>query len=143
MNNPPPVETSRDDATRDGAEREEPILDDARLWAGVLNNDQFSFESIVIKYQNAVSAVAFSILGNFSWSQEITQETFWQALRQKQQLESPNRLGGWLCGIARNLSHQMLRNERRRRTGPLSEQLASEICQPDASPEELNVGIEE
>ena len=85
---------------------------DARLWDQVLNGEQPAFEQIVARYQGVVSGVAYSHVGNFAWCQEVTQETFWQAWRQREQLRDRERLGPWLCGIARNLARQAYRHER-------------------------------
>ncbi len=98
---------------------------DRVLWSRVLKEDQFAFEKVVTKYQNVVAGVAYSLLGNFSWSQEVTQETFWQAWRSRFDLKDPDKLAPWLCGIARNCSHQMLRREVRHATESLSSDLDS------------------
>ncbi len=83
---------------------------DQVLWQQVLDLEQNAFEEVVIRYQGAVSAVALSILGDFASSQDVTQETFWQAWKSRASLQDASRLAGWLCGIARNLSHQMLKH---------------------------------
>ncbi len=85
---------------------------DVQLWEQVLNGEQPAFEQIVARYQGPVSAVAYSQVGNFACCQEVTQETFWQAWRQREQLRDRERLGPWLCGIARNLARQAYRHER-------------------------------
>jgi DNA-directed RNA polymerase specialized sigma24 family protein len=87
--------------------------EDAGLWHRVLADDPSAFEAVVAKYQNLVASVAYSATGNFSLSEEVTQETFWQAWRQRFQLREPERLASWLCGIARNLAHQTSKHEQR------------------------------
>lgn len=87
--------------------------EDAGVWRRVLADDQSAFEAVVVKYQNLVASVAYSATGNFSLSEEVTQETFWQAWRQRFQLREPERLASWLCGIARNLAHQTSKKELR------------------------------
>lgn len=92
----------------------EPIrAKDAGLWRRVLADDRSAFEEVVTKYQNLVASVAYSGTGNFSLSEEVTQETFWQAWRQRFQLREPERLASWLCGIARNLALQASKKELR------------------------------
>ncbi len=86
---------------------------DAALWQRVLADDQVAFEQVVVKYQNLVASIAYSMTGNFSLCEEVAQETFWQAWRQRNQLRDHARLAPWLCGIARNLSLQMIKNETR------------------------------
>jgi RNA polymerase sigma factor (sigma-70 family) len=82
---------------------------DAELWDAVLRDDTQAFESVVKRYQGSVSAVAYCILNDLTRCQDITQETFWIAWRNRNELREKNRLGGWLTGIARNLARQNLR----------------------------------
>jgi RNA polymerase sigma factor (sigma-70 family) len=86
---------------------------DGPLWERVLRDETGAFEQVVEQHQGVVAAVAFNILGDFYASQDVAQETFWQAWRSRNQLHDPSRLGPWLCGIARNLSHQALSKQRR------------------------------
>jgi RNA polymerase sigma factor (sigma-70 family) len=81
------------------------------LWQRVLANDAAAFEDVVAKYQNLVASVAYSATGNFALSEEIAQETFWQAWRQRTQLRELDRLPAWLCRIARNLAAQVSKRE--------------------------------
>ncbi|MBX3418703.1 MAG: sigma-70 family RNA polymerase sigma factor [Pirellulaceae bacterium] len=87
--------------------------EDAGLWQRVLAGEPAAFEEVVTKYQNLVAAVAYSSTGNFALSEEVTQETFWQAWRQRFQLRDHSRLAPWLCGIARNLAAQTSKRESR------------------------------
>ncbi len=89
---------------------------DARAWRKIVDGDTQEFERVVERYQNAVSAVAYGILGDFAACQDITQETFWQAWRGRNDLRDPERLAAWLCGIARNLAHAHQRSRFRERT---------------------------
>ncbi len=85
-------------------------------WQQVLDNEPEAFEWVVERYQNLVASVAYSLTGNFSLSEEVTQETFWEAWRQRTQLRDRTRLASWLCGIARNLSLQAIKKEHRQPT---------------------------
>ena len=89
---------------------------DATSWRRVLDGDTHEFERVVERHQNAVSAVAYGILGDFAACQDITQETFWQAWRRRNDLRDTTRLAAWLCGIAKNLAHQHLRSRLRQPT---------------------------
>lgn len=89
-----------------------PQLDsEHQLWRNVVKGDTAAFEKLVLKYQSAVSAVAFSIIGDFSISQDIAQETFWAAWNTREKLRDASRLGAWLCGIARNMAKQWRRKK--------------------------------
>lgn len=86
---------------------------DVELWQRVLAEDTAAFQEVVVKYQSLIASVAYSSTGHFSLSEEVTQETFWQAWRQRFQLRDHERLGSWLCKIARNIAAQMSKKERR------------------------------
>lgn len=83
------------------------------VWQSVVKGDTNAFEQIVVSHQSAVSAVAFNIIGDFSISQDIAQETFWAAWKTRDSLRDTGRLGPWLCGIARNLARQWRRKKAR------------------------------
>lgn len=83
--------------------------DDRDLWAQVIAGSTPAFEKVVAKYQNAVSAVSYSRVGDFNASEDISQETFLVAWQSRGSLVDPTQLRGWLCGIARNLSSNYLR----------------------------------
>ncbi len=89
------------------------INSDAELWAAVRRGDIRAFEAVVSKHQSAVAAVAYSITGDFNTSEDVAQECFWQAYRGRDQLRETQRLGAWLCGIARNVAHSVLRKKNR------------------------------
>jgi zinc protease len=57
--------------------------------------------------------VAYSACGNLSLSEDVAQETFWTAWRQRASLQRPDHLSAWLCGIARNLANHARRKESR------------------------------
>ncbi len=88
-------------------------VSDFGLWEQVIHRDVAAFEQIVHRYQSAVAGVAFSILRDFPASQDVSQETFWAAWRDSGKLNDVNRLGPWLCGIARNLARDWQRKEHR------------------------------
>ncbi len=83
---------------------------DADLWRSVRQGSVPAFEAVVRRYQSVVAAVAYNACGDLALSEDVAQEAFWAAWRQRASLEEPAQLGAWLCGIARNLGH----NARRR-----------------------------
>ena len=88
---------------------------DSSLWPLVCQGNASAFEFLVRRYQSLVCAVAYSACGDLARSEDIAQETFWTAWRQRASLEQPDRLKAWLCGIARNLA----RNARRKASRPV------------------------
>ncbi|MCA9157246.1 MAG: sigma-70 family RNA polymerase sigma factor [Planctomycetales bacterium] len=87
--------------------------EDSDLWAQVIEGSAAAFEIVVAKYQNAVSAVSYSRVGDFNISEDISQETFLVAWQSRDSLDEPEQLRAWLCGIARNLSNNYLRQSNR------------------------------
>ena len=87
---------------------------DPELWAMVKGGRTEAFEEFVRRYQSLVCAVAYNACGNKALSEDVSQETFWTAWRERAAEVDPNRIRGWLCGIARNLG----RNASRRASRP-------------------------
>ncbi len=85
-------------------------MTDASLWQMTCRDDKQAFEELVRRHQSVVSAVAYNGCGDLTQSEDIAQETFWAAWRERAALLDPSRLRAWLCGIARN----MARNSNRR-----------------------------
>ena len=83
--------------------------------------DREAFGRIVRHYQAIVSGVTFGILGDFHKSEDIAQETFLVAWRKLDELREIEKLPGWLCGIARNLSKQYLIRQPNVRVVPVSQ----------------------
>ena len=88
---------------------------DSNLWQLVCQGSTSAFEVLVRRHQSLVCAVAYSACGNLALSEDVAQETFWTAWRQRASLEQPDRLKAWLCGIARNLA----KNARRKASRPV------------------------
>lgn len=100
---------------------------DANLWESANQDDQSAFEILVQRHQSAVCAVAYNACGNLSLSEDIAQETFWTAWKNRRSLLDPSRLRAWLCGIARNIG----RNSRRRT--PVAVSSMDELPEPVAT----------
>ncbi len=107
---------------------------DAELIALSLGGDRDAFGEIVARYQTLVCSLAYSACGDIHFSEELAQETFLAAWRQLRNLREPEKLKSWLCGIARNLSHNALRRQQRVPTAA-AEELDDEAQSPAASPE--------
>jgi RNA polymerase sigma factor (sigma-70 family) len=98
-------------------------LADADLWKLVCQGSAEAFEVLVRRHQSLVSAVAYNACGNLALSEDVAQETFWAAWRERASLAQPERLRPWLCGIARNLA----KNARRRAARPAESAAALDV----------------
>ena len=107
---------------------------DPRLWQLVCQGSASAFETLVRRHQSLVCSVAYSACGDLALSEDVAQETFWTAWRERASLEKPDHLGSWLCGIARNLG----KNARRKASRPVESAATLDGCaraiQPAAAP---------
>ena len=115
-------------------------LNDSTLWGRVCCSDSRAFEELVKRHQSAVCSVAYNACGNVAASEDISQETFLTAWRDRMALRDVNRPRAWFCGIARNLARNSVR-----RTSKLPESLAAhcEPASPDPEPPDAAVTQEE
>lgn len=70
-------------------------------------------EDIYERYAQTVYRFLFSITGEADISEELTQETFYQAIKSMDTYRGESSPGVWLCAIAKRLWYKEL--ERRKR----------------------------
>ncbi len=87
-------------------------LPDDQLWQMVQAGNIHAFEALVSRHQSAVSAIAYGVCGDFTTSEDIAQETFLAAWRQRMDAIDSSKLKSWLCGIARNQALDFIRRKR-------------------------------
>jgi zinc protease len=116
---------------------------DASLWQLTCQGNVSAFEVLVRRHQSLVCAVAFSACGNVALSEDVAQETFWSAWRQRGSLERPDRLTAWLCGIARNLAKNARRKAARPAESALPLDTQSELSTGEPDPAQEAVSHEE
>ena len=87
--------------------------------------------------------MAYSVCGNLALSEDVAQETFWTAWRERASLEKPESLRAWLCGIARNVA----KNARRKASRPVesagTQDVLTELSSDEPGPPEEAVSKEE
>ena len=89
------------------------VSNDADLVGESLAGNRDAFGQIVARYQSLICSLAYSATGSLSQSEDLAQETFVTAWRQLPALREPEKLRGWLCRIARNLTCDALRKQGR------------------------------
>ena len=77
------------------------------------NGDREAFGRIVERYQSLICALTYSACGNFQNSEDLAQVTFITAWCQLPKLQEPSKLKSWLCGIARNVTNNSFRQDKR------------------------------
>lgn len=70
-------------------------------------------EQIYQQYAQTVYKFLLAQTGNADLSEELTQETFYQAVRSIQRFDGSCKISVWLCQIAKHLWYQHLRRQKR------------------------------
>ena len=71
-----------------------------------------SFEELFARYFGRVYRFALSLTRSESMAEEITQQTFYKALKSIHQFKGRSDPGTWLCSIAKNEYLQLLRRQK-------------------------------
>lgn len=95
-------------------------------------------ESIYRQYSDTVFRFLMSKTGSVELAEELTQETFYQAVKSIDRYDGSSRITSWLCGIAQNVLYAHLRA---RKKDPLPLEDVPE--QPVVSTEDLVVTRDE
>lgn len=98
---------------------------DAQIAQAAQKGDKQAFEALVEKYKNAVYAVILPKVNNYHQAQDLAQETFVAAYQSLSSIREPEKVGFWLCSIARNITSKWL--TRKKRNDCSFEQLIAEV----------------
>lgn len=117
---------------------------DTDLVSESLSGNRDAFGQIVARYQSLVCSLAFSATGSLSQSEDLAQETFVAAWKKLSELREPEKLRAWLCGIARNLINNFLRQQGREPSHQAeSLEEISESHSPEPLPHDHTISNEE
>ena len=97
-----------------------------------------TFDEIYESYFDSVYRYVLSLSKNPHVAEEITQETFFKALRSLDQFRGDSSVKSWLCAIAKNI---WISEQRKRKAQPIDE--ASSLPDTGISPEESIVRQDE
>lgn len=86
-------------------------------------------EDLYEQHANYVYRYLFALCGDADTAEELTQETFYQALKGLSTFRGESSPQVWLCGIAKNLWRR--EQARRRRAGPLEDEELVRLPAPD------------
>ena len=90
-----------------------------------------AFDEVSQKYFDPVYRYALSLSADPHAAEEITQETFFKALRSLDQFRGDSSLKSWLCAIAKNI---WLSGQRKKKAQPIDDML--DLPDPGPGPEE-------
>ncbi len=87
--------------------------DDLQIVRAIRGGDSAAFTVLVEKYKKMVYGVILPKVRDFHQAQDLTSETFVTAYLSIESLDAPEKVGPWLCGIARNLANKWIYREKR------------------------------
>jgi RNA polymerase sigma factor (sigma-70 family) len=85
------------------------VLSDTELVRAAQGGDVVSLGLLLERHRAPLYALALRFLGHGHEAQDTVQDTFLIALRTIDRLRDPEAVGGWLCGIVRNVCLMRLR----------------------------------
>ena len=89
-------------------------MTDADLVIHALGGSRDAFCQIVSRYQNLLCSLAYSSVGDVKHSEDLAQDTFVEAWKKLGDLQDPEKVRAWMCGILRfKVSHFLRRADNR------------------------------
>jgi RNA polymerase sigma-70 factor, ECF subfamily len=113
-------------------------LPDEELVRRYLDGDRAAFDSLVVRYQQRVYAVALRMCGDPEDARDATQNAFLSAIRHLRSFRAEAKLSTWLHRLAVNASLDVIR---RRRPSAALDELSSRRAE-GTSPEESAVAAD-
>jgi RNA polymerase sigma factor (sigma-70 family) len=105
------------------------MINEIELINSSLNGDRVSFGKIVRIYQSLICSITYNSIGDLHASEDLAQETFYAAWKNLKGLQDKSKFKYWLCGIARNLTNEYIR-EKYRNVTPQTQSLDNTINIP-------------
>lgn len=87
-------------------------LDDEKLVRLCLSGDKEAFGHLVRKYQGAIYAFAYHLVGDFTEAEDRAQESFIEAYKSLGSLQDAKKFGAWLRGITSRVCMNWLRSRK-------------------------------
>jgi RNA polymerase sigma-70 factor (ECF subfamily) len=97
-------------------------------YRAAIHGDREAFEMIIRTHSRTLFAISYGILQSREEAEDVVQDSLLKAWKTRWRVRDPEKFPAWLATIARHKAHDVFR---RRRTVPLSEQLAEPI-EPEA-----------
>lgn len=104
-----------------------------------LARDDAAFETLVRRWERAVSGAAFYVTRNRCLAEDAAEDAFVSAWMKLDTLHDPSKFGGWVCRIARNRAKSIMTHEREHLSFELIENLECDESDTTRIPDELLV----
>lgn len=85
-----------------------------------------NLDSIYQEYADLIFKYSFSLCHDEHMAEELTQETFYQAVRSAKKYDGTCKVSTWLCQIAKHMWYREINKRKRKGTFPLVEEIVSE-----------------
>ena len=99
-------------------------LDDNRLLESARKGDREAFRLLVEKNSRRLYSLAWRIVGNEQYAEDVVQESFVKAYRQLQQFDGRSKVSTWLYRITTNTAIDMQRKMKRQQALSLDDENA-------------------
>ena len=93
--------------------------------------DVLKVDDIYQEYATLVYKYIYSLCHDENLAEELTQETFYQAVKSQKSYNGTCKVSTWLCQIAKHLYYQEIDRRKRKGTSPLVETIVSAEQSPD------------
>jgi RNA polymerase sigma-70 factor, ECF subfamily len=93
-------------------------------YRAAIHGDRDAFEMIIRTYSRALFAIAYGILQNREEAEDAVQDALVKAWKSRWRVRDPEKFPAWLCMVTRHRARDAFR---RRRTVPLSDELADTV----------------
>ena len=102
-----------------------------------MSNDRAmtSFDELYMQYHSMVYGISLSVVHNEESAKDIVQEVFIKLYQWRNRINNENKIKGWLCVTARNMSLNYIRKYK-------NETELGEVCDPDSNPEGMYINSE-
>lgn len=92
-------------------------FDDADIMRRISDQDQYAFEQLYQQYGKAVYSLAYRVLNNSTWAEEVTQDTFIKVWQKTTSWDAnKGKLINWLLTVTQFTAIDYLRREKRQPT---------------------------
>jgi RNA polymerase sigma-70 factor (ECF subfamily) len=99
----------------DASEREQ--------YRAAIHGDREAFEMIIRTHSRSLFAIAYGILQSREEAEDVVQDSLVKAWKTRWRVRDPEKFPAWLCMIARNRAHDVIR---RRRPTPFTHEIIEE-----------------
>jgi RNA polymerase sigma factor (sigma-70 family) len=113
------------------------------LVVAAVSGDRQAFQVLVQRHAAVATGVAFSVCGDFSQSEDISQEAFIEAWKNLATLHEPEKFPAWLCTIVRRRAIDFIRRNKVSRPAYSIETLPAELSDPSQPPPETRMAAKQ